>query len=186
VTDDPPSPAADERDGPPRAVLVAAIVVAAGAVVALLAVMATKQAEPAPQPVAIAGAPAPQADSDACRALAAALPDELGDYHRVQPVDPVPVGAAAWQAEPGTDPVILRCGLDRPDEFVASSPLQVVDDVQWFRIGGEGRTTWVTVDRPVYVALTLPDASGPTPIQLITATIAKSMPATQVDPGPVR
>jgi hypothetical protein len=176
----------DGRDGPPRGVLIAAIVVAVGAVIAILAVAAIKEAAPAPKPVAIAAAPAPHADGDACRALMGVLPRDLGDYHRATAVEPVPVGAAAWQADPNGDVVILRCGLDRPDDFVASSPLQGVDDVQWFRIPGDGRTTWVTVDRPVYVALTLPEGSGPTPIQLISAAVAKAMPPVPLDPGPVR
>jgi hypothetical protein len=62
----------------------------------------------------------------------------------------------------------------------------VVDDVDWFRIGDEGRSTWITVDRPVYIGLTLPDGSGPTPIQLISEAVAKAMPAVPVNPGPVR
>lgn len=176
----------DERDGPPRAVLIAAIVVAVGAVIAVLVVAAAKEATPAARPVAIAAAPAPQADGEACRALMNVLPDVMGDYHRARAADPVPAGAAAWQDAPDGDPVILRCGLERPDDFVASSPLQVVDDVQWFRIGEDDRTTWVTVDRPVYIALTLPNGSGPTPIQLLSRAVAKAMPAIPVNPGPVR
>ena len=54
------------------------------------------------------------------------------------------------------------------------------------RIGDEGRTTWVAVDRPVYVALTLPDGSGPTPIQVISGAVTKAMPAVKPNPGPVR
>jgi hypothetical protein len=115
-----------------------------------------------------------------------AIPDVMGDYHRAQAIEPVPAGAAAWQAEADGEPVIIRCGLDRPDDFVSSSPLQGVDDVQWFRIPGDGRTTWVTVDRPVYVALTLPDGSGPTPIQLISKAVAQAMPPIPLNPGPVR
>ena len=175
-----------ERDGPPRGVLIAAVVVAVGAVVALLVVAANKVATPAPQPVAIAAAPAPQADSDACRALMAVLPDDLGDYRRAQAMAPVPASTAAWQAEPGSDLVVLRCGIDRPDDFSASAPLQAVDEVLWFRIPGDDRTTWVTVDRPVYIALTLPDGSGPTPIQLLSRAVAQAMPAIPVNPGPVR
>jgi hypothetical protein len=67
--------------------------------------------------------------------------------------------------------------------------------VQWFRVGEEGagsdpatdqrRSTWFAVDRPVYVALTLPQGSGPTPIQAISEVIAKSLPAKQIDPAPV-
>jgi hypothetical protein len=32
----------------------------------------------------------------------------------------------------------------------------------------------------------LPDGSGPSPIQLISTAVAKAMPATPVNPGPVR
>ena len=187
MTDSAPDDAmTDGRDGPPRAVLIAAIVVAVGAIIAILVVAATREATPAPQPVAIAAAPAPKAQDAACQRLMTALPDTLGDYHRAVAVAPVPAGAAAWQAGAGEDPVIVRCGLERPDDFVTSSPLQGVDDVEWFRIAGDGRTTWVAVDRPVYVALTLPDGSGPEPIQLISRALSQTMPATPLDPGPIR
>jgi Protein of unknown function (DUF3515) len=38
----------------------------------------------------------------------------------------------------------------------------------------------------VYVALTLPEGSGPMPIQEISQAIAKSLPAKAVDPAPAR
>jgi hypothetical protein len=49
-----------------------------------------------------------------------------------------------------------------------------------------GRSTWFAVDRPVYVALTLPAGSGPTPIQAISAAISTALPPTAVDPAPPR
>lgn len=176
----------DDHDGPPRGALIAALAVAAIAVVGLLVVAALRQTPPRPAPVAIAAAPAPDADGDACRALMARLPDQLGDYHRAATADPTPAGAAAWRADDAGDPVILRCGLERPDGFVVGAPLQGVDAVNWFRIGDQGRSTWVAVDRPVYVALTLPDGSGPTPIQLISGAVAGAMPAVKPEPGPPR
>ena len=56
--------------------------------------------------------------------------------------------------------MIMRCGLDRPTEFVVGAPIQMVNEVQWFRIEDTElrRSTWLCVDRPVYVALTLPDS----------------------------
>jgi hypothetical protein len=176
----------DARDGPPRALLIAATVVAAGAIIGILAFAALRQSPPEQEPVAIATAPAPQAKSAECRALADALPDQLGDYRRAPTAEPTPVGAAAWRAEPDSDPVILRCGLDRPLEYVVGSPIQVVNSVQWFEVADQGRSTWFVVDRPVYVALTLPQGSGPTPIQEISDVIAKSLPAKPVDPAPAR
>ena len=165
--------------------MIAALAVAVLAVGTVLAVAATRRTPP--RPVAIASIPAPQAESGECRALMATLPDRLGDLNRAAPVDPVPAGAAAWgPAEAGGDPVIMRCGLDRPAEFVAGTPVQMVDDVAWFRISdpGAGRSTWVAVDRPVYVALTLPSTSGPDPIQTLSGVLSRTMPAVPVRPGP--
>lgn len=175
---------AETRDGPPRALLIAALVVAAGAIIGILVVAALRQSTPGQTPVAIASVPAPQGDSAECRALLGALPEQLGDYHRAPAAQPAPPGAAAWTA--GGEPVILRCGLDRPAEFVVGSPLQVVDAVQWFELADQGRSTWFAVDRPVYVALTLPQGSGPTPIQEISDIIAKALPAKPIEPAPAR
>jgi hypothetical protein len=177
---------AETHDGPPRALLIAAIVVAAGAIIGILVFAALRQTPPEQRPVAIASVPAPKADTAECRALLDALPQQLGDYRRAAAADPAPAGAAAWQSTAGGEPVILRCGLDRPAEFVVGSPIQVVDAVQWFELADQGRSTWFAVDRPVYVALTLPQGSGPTPIQAISEVIAKSLPTKPIDPAPVR
>jgi hypothetical protein len=186
--------------------MVAAIVVAVGAVIAILVVAALREQPAKDAPVAIVSVPAPNADSAECRALAEVLPDQLGDFRRVPAADPAPPGAAAWRASEDGEPVVLRCGVERPAEFVVGSPVQVVDAVQWFRVGeagvgndpvgeagvgndpvgDQGRSTWFAVDRPVYVALTLPEGSGPTPIQEISRVIAKSLSAKAVDPAPVR
>jgi hypothetical protein len=174
----------ETHDGPPRALLIAAIVVAAGAIIGILVVAVLRQSPPGQQPVAIASVPAPKGDGAECRALLGALPDQMGDYRRAPAAQPAPQGAAAWTA--GGEPIILRCGLERPAEFVVGSPLQVVDAVQWFELTDQGRSTWFAVDRAVYVALTLPQGSGPTPIQEISGVIAKSLPAKPIDPAPAR
>lgn len=175
--------------GPPPAVIIAAVALAVVAIGVILVIAANRAAPP--QPVAIPAAPAPQADSAACRALAGALPQRLGDYQRAPVVQPAPRGAAAWRAGPDSEPVVLRCGLDRPGEFVVGSPIQVVDRVQWFAVrpqqqsaGDAGRSTWYTVDRPVYVALTLPSGSGPTPIQQLSEVIDRTIAAVPINPAP--
>jgi hypothetical protein len=175
-----------DSEGPPRLVLIAALVVAIVAIGVVLAIAATRQAPR--QPVAIPAVPAPQAQSPACRALLEALPQRLGDYERAPAAQPVPAGTAAWRRD--GEPVVLRCGLDGPADFVVGSPIQVVDRVQWFQVadprsGGEaGRSTWYTVDRPVYVALTLPPGSGPTPIQQLSDLIDHIMAAVRINPAP--
>ncbi len=181
----------DADTGPPRAVIIAAVALTVVAIGVILVIAATRQAPP--QPVAIPAVPAPQAGSAACRALAEALPQRLGDYQRAPVAQPAPEGATAWGTGPDSEPVVLRCGLDRPGEFVVGSAIQIVDRVQWFQMrseqqsaGDAGRSTWYTVDRPVYVALTLPSGSGPTPIQQLSEVIDRTIPAVPINPGAAR
>jgi hypothetical protein len=171
-----------ESEGPPRAVLIAALVLAVGVVGVVLAIAATRQ--PKLQPLAIPTVPAPHAQDLPCRTLLAALPQRLGDYQRAPIASPAPAGTAGWRTTSDTDPVVLRCGLDRPTDFVVGSPIQLVDRVQWFEVRQDDRSTWYTVDRPVYVALTLPSGSGPTPIQQLSEQIDHTMPAVPISPSP--
>ncbi|OBJ19528.1 hypothetical protein A5621_26935 [Mycobacterium colombiense] len=181
----------DADAGPPRALIIAAIALAVVTIGVILAIAATREAPP--RSVAVPEVPAPQADGSACRALMGALPQRLGNYQRAPLEQPAPQGAAAWRSGPDSDPVVLRCGLDRPAEFVLGSPIQVVDRVQWFQVraeqqsaGDAGRSTWYAVDRGTYVALTLPTGSGPTPIQRLSEAIDHSIPAAPIDPGQPR
>ncbi len=171
-----------DTEGPPRAVLIAALVLAIGAIGVVLAIAATRHQSP--QPVAIPTVPAPHAQDPACRALLESLPQRLGDYQRAPIVAPAPVGTAVWQAAGATEPVVLRCGLDRPTDFVIGSPIQQVDRVQWFEARQSDQSTWYTVDRPVYVALTLPSGSGPTAIQQLSDLIDHTMPTVPISPSP--
>jgi hypothetical protein len=160
-------------------VIIAAIALAVVAIGVILVIAATRQAPS--QPVPLAGVPAPQAGNGACKALQQALPQKLGDYQRAPLAQPAPEGATAWRSGPDGEPVVLRCGLDRPAEFVVGSPIQVVDRVQWFQVD----RSWYTVDRPVYIALTLPSGSGPTPIQELSEVIDRTIAAVPIDPRPV-
>ena len=178
------APTESNGDGPPRSLLIAAVAVAVAAIVSVLVIAAVRQLPEQLQPVPIASVPAPKATSPECNALMVALPEQLGDYRRAPAADPAPQSAAAWQVGPDDQPVILRCGLGRPAEFVLGTPIQVVEPVQWIELTDAGRSTWFAVDRPVYIALTLPSGSGPTPIQEISAAIAQTMPATPIDPAP--
>ena len=75
-----------------------------------------------------------------------------------------------------------------PSTAASNGVIQVVDTVQWFRVNeqGTGRSTWFVVDRPVYVALTLPPGAGATPIQQMSELVAAKLPAVPIRPGPPR
>lgn len=145
---------------------------------------------PVLEPVALGAAETPAAGSAECRALTDALPETLGDYQSVPLVDPAPESAAAWRSTVDVDaePIVLRCGLERPSEFVQGVSLTDVNRVQWFGIDGTDQgldaTTWVAVDRPVYVALTLPNGTGSAPIQGVSEALKAAMPEQPIDPAP--
>ena len=137
-------------------------------------------------PLTLAAVPAPAAGSPDCAELVAALPDRLPSgatqLDRRPLADPAPPGAAAWGVD---EPVVLRCGLDRPTELTRTAELLEVNGVRWLRLADPvtARSTWVAADRPVYIALTLPDRSGTGPLQDVSTAIAGSLPAQLVRPA---
>lgn len=176
------------KDGPPRGLLIAAIGVAVSAVLAVL-VIAWMESRPPPQrPLVVPAVPAPQADSAECAALMPALPQHLGDTTRAQPADPVPPATAAWRKGSDDQPILLRCGVGQPADFVEGAQLRVIGDVQWFPVPEQdtGRSTWFVVDRPVYIALTLPRGTDATPVQQVAEVVAAKLPAVPIRPGPPR
>ncbi|GJP08595.1 membrane protein [Mycobacterium marinum] len=192
MTGDTPAKHQPDPDGPPRVLIIAAALLGVAALGAILVIAANREVPR--QPIAVPSVPAPQAASPACHALLTALPQLLGDYQRAPMVQPAPQGTGAWSSAAADEPVILRCGLDRPADFVVGAPIQVVDRVQWFRVSDQteaagtatagSRSTWYTVDRPVYVALTLPAGSGPTPIQELSEIIDRAIAPVPIDPAP--
>lgn len=188
----PPEPEHDvpvAKGGVPRIVIVlvtAAILVTVGAIVTGFVVAARiAQGGSAPQtgPVAVPAAPAPGAEGSHCAALIAALPDALADEPR-RPLLVADPGVAAW----GDPAIILRCGIQDPAELTCSATLTTVSDragvsVEWLRIASGSAVTFLAVDRPVRVAVTVPDAAGIAPVQQLTEVIARVLPARAVCSG---
>jgi hypothetical protein len=187
VSDDQPSPVAI------RVAVALVVLLAVGVVVASLVLTSsdepatqgkqtTTSAAPRTGPVALVAVDAPDARSTSCASLMKALPDTLPDSGktlRELPIaTPAPPAATAWGADHG-EPVVLRCGLPRPEELTPTAALREISGVRWLPIEGDGATTWVVVDRPVYVVLTVPDGSGTGPLQEISAA-ASSLPARPV------
>lgn len=140
------------------------------------------------EPYSAVPLPAPGAESDVCTAVVEALPADLGDATRVDLTEPAPAGVAAYRLPDG-EPVVVRCGLDAPPTFVVGVGLQVVDEVEWFQQDDPNpavtASTWVAVDRPEFIAVTLPDGSGTGPIQDLSAAITASTDKVEPSPAPV-
>jgi hypothetical protein len=175
------------------AVLATAIALPVALVVGVVVAAVLAQRAPAREDVALGTVPAPAATSGPCTALLPALPQELDGLVRATLAQPAPEGAVAWQpADPAaapSDPVVLRCGIDRPAEFDVAAPLVVVDGVQVLEIPGDAvgiaATTYVVVDRGVYIGITLPDGSGSGALQQITDVVRDTLPAQPLDPAPI-
>lgn len=121
--------------------------------------------EPTPDPGAAA----------ACRALIAALPDELDHAGRRRDVRPDSPLTAAY----GDPPVTIRCGVPVPAALGAESQLVTVDGVDW--LPEELTAGWLmtTVGRAASVEITVPDALGPAPsiAAALAGPIAATVPA---------
>jgi hypothetical protein len=164
----------------PRPALLVAITLPLLLAVTLAAVAITVRvrgtAEPDTGPLPVAPLDAPAAAGPECTALLVALPDELpGDTGPlpVRPLaEPAPPGVRAWAAAP--QPVVLRCGLARPVELTPTSLLLEVDGVSWLPLADGA--TYVAVDRPVYVALTVPGSTGTGPLQVVSEAVRATLP----------
>ncbi|WP_433603397.1 DUF3515 family protein [Nocardia sp. CA-135953] len=179
---------ATESSGYPPALIATAVALPVVLVVAVLvAAVLALRAPTEREPLVLGPVPAPAADGPACAALLPALPVDLGEYSKSTLVEPAPPATRAWQRKDGGDAIVLRCGLERPLEFNRASPLQIVDGVQWFEVrdAAAKASTWFAVDRPTYIALTVPDGSGPTPLQGVSDAITANIPAQPIDPGPL-
>ncbi|WP_447003872.1 DUF3515 domain-containing protein [Saccharothrix isguenensis] len=135
-------------------------------------------------PVALVPVPAPEAESDECKALVSALPMQLVSNGATLPrrelASPAPAAALAW-GDKKHEPVVLRCGLDRPVALTPTSELRTISDVAWLVVSEGSASTWYVVDRPVYVALTVPSDAGTGPLQDISTTIRDTLAKGPVD-----
>lgn len=121
----------------------------------------------------------PEADA-ACPALMSGLPDDLlGEpSRRVQSDSPF---AYAW-AEP---PVVLVCGVERPAGYVVGVGTVQINAVQWYVDTSDPATTvWTTIDRPVYVQVTVPASVDSAPVTALTTLIAEALAYREPTPGP--
>lgn len=186
---------------------------AVAVVAVLATVVRSQPEADAGSPLGVAAVAAPAAQTSWCAGLMAALPDQLAGSDRREivgapeaargvvppapagdPSDPatggsgadsgdisdVEVGAVAAWGEPA---VILRCGLPTPQELTCTSPIQVVDGVSWLPLHERGVVTYVAVDRPVRVALTVPETSTTGPWQSISRVVGQTLPQQPVCAG---
>jgi hypothetical protein len=114
-----------------------------------------------------------------CPALMSTLPLELAGEpsRRVDSDSPY---AYAW----GDPAITLICGVDRPAGFVVGASAIQINGVQWYvDTSDPDATVWTTVDRPVYVEITLPADVDSAPVTALTPQIAAALPYREPEPG---
>ena len=164
-------------------IFVLPVLLLAAAVVLSLVIQGrgTTAQPPESGPIALPPVDAPDAGSPSCARLVAALPAELtSDPHPLPKLPlaaPAPAGTAAWAGAERDRPVVLRCGLPRPPELTATSALVVINGVSWLTLSEPDRDTFIAVDRPVYLALTVPRGLGTGPVQTVSDTVRGVLPA---------
>ncbi|SOD93041.1 DUF3515 domain-containing protein [Blastococcus haudaquaticus] len=120
----------------------------------------------------------PEAEAS-CPGLMGRLPLELAGEasRRVQSDTPY---AYAW----GEPPIVLICGVDRPAGFVVGVSAIQINGVQWYvDTSDPDVTVWTTVDRPVYVQMSLPPEVDSAPVTALTPEIAAALEYREPDPG---
>lgn len=119
-------------------------------------------------------------ETRACAALVEELPAELVEQRRREPA----VGyGAAW----GDPPIVLRCGVDEPAGFEATSACQIVNGVAWFipdeQITGEPEDlVMTTVGRTPTVEVALPSAYFPPAAAMAQLAGPVANSTTEVEP----
>jgi len=123
--------------------------------------------------------PATPAADASCPALMKALPLELTHEpsRRVKSDTPY---AYAW----GDPAIVLICGVDRPAGYTVGASAIQINGVQWYVDTHDPKTTvWTTVDRPVYVQISLPASVDSAPVTALTPQIAAALPFREPTPG---
>jgi hypothetical protein len=176
----------DEVGRAPRLIItlvVVAIALTVGAIVTgfvIAARVGAQSTSPQTGPLAVPAAPAPGESGRYCAQVLPVVPAFGAGVGAPGLIAGTP-GQAAW----GDPAIILRCGLSDPAELTCSAPqtkFTAADGtaVEWLRTASATSVTYLAVDRPVRVAVTVPDSAGIGPVQQLSELIGKTLPERDV------
>ncbi|MFE6870942.1 DUF3515 domain-containing protein [Kitasatospora sp. NPDC057692] len=104
-----------------------------------------------------------------CRALAAALPQQLLGHARKDP-SPASPYVAAWDSSPR---IVLRCGVPHPEGLVDEKQKEIsptVNDVTWWPEElGDGGYRFTATQRATFVEVTVPGGATGNPLDAAAA-----------------
>jgi hypothetical protein len=129
--------------------------------------------------IVVPAPPLAAAHAAECTMVLAQLPVGLaGLPPRVVHPRPDSPYVVAW----GDPPVILRCGVARPADLHPGSSAQFFlggnEAGPWYDVTVSGHSNvWTTVDRAVYVQISVPASYHATPLPALSRAIAAALPA---------
>lgn len=138
-------------------------------------------------PITVAASSVPAAAQSPCEKVSEKLPVTLNGLAPRAVFGPPFV--VAW----GSPSVLYRCGVARPAGLTPGSGDEVIDTgpkagrtVEWFPVKGKDQTVWTSIDRAVYIEVTVPAAvQGGEVISVLSGDIAAALPAVcQAFPSP--
>ena len=156
----------------PAALIATAVSVPATVVLALVFAQRTSS----PPPTQATSTPSRGVEA-ACRRLFLQLPDTLDGAARN-----TAAARGAFVATWGASPILLSCGVSRPEQLAPYSTAQLIGSgdalsVNWLPVAEGDATVWTTVDRSVYIAVSVPTSYATPPINALSNVIARTLPA---------
>ncbi|MEP6598196.1 MAG: DUF3515 domain-containing protein [Actinomycetota bacterium] len=135
-------------------------------------------------PITVPAPPSDAASAAPCIQVLSVLPVQLGPLapRVVTPSTPGSPFVVAW----GDPPVVMRCGVARPAQLAPESSefLVLVGGVNWLPIKQAAATVFVSIDRPVYIEVTVPQQLTYQPLPILGEAIASKLAAVCTVPQP--
>lgn len=132
--------------------------------------------------VSVAPPPPPNATTQAaCTKVLAQLPVTL-DYGGTTLVARPALSTSTFVTAWGDPAVVLRCGVGRPSALMPGNATQIFSadgagGVFWLPVRTSSHTVWTSVDRAVYIEVTVPNAYRTPPLGPLAHAIEAALPA---------
>ncbi|MFT4127018.1 MAG: DUF3515 domain-containing protein [Gordonia sp. (in: high G+C Gram-positive bacteria)] len=178
TTPDDPPPA---RERMPAALIATLITIPVMVIVGFIAFAALRSADDGEVSTPIDAFATTSSTTADCADFLAALPTRFDGFGSKQ----ISAGAARWAGADVGDPILVRCGVQRPGGLSPTSALHVVNGIQWLitdTVDGRGNA-YVCVDHRPYVALWAPISSGNAATVDVSAAIGTVLTSGPLDFG---
>lgn len=118
---------------PPKLAVVMSIILALAFIAAVILGARILTDRATYKPAAVSPVIAPAAESPECRSIKESLPDKLDHFKKVEIVEPIPAGTAAYRDGQGTE-LTIRCGVDTPDQYTVLSKTHEAGGSDWLTV----------------------------------------------------